>query len=407
MRILHTSDWHLGQNFYGKSRANEHQQFLTWLLAQVVEQQIDAIIVAGDLFDTGTPPSYARAMYYDFIVALHHQKCQLVLLAGNHDSVAMLGESKQVLARLTTQVVTHCSAELSNQLFVLHNRQAEPALLLCAIPFVRPRDVLISQAGQSATQKQQALQQAITAHYQQLFMQAEQLAAEKKLPIVMTGHLTTVGASSTDSVRDIYIGSLEAFPASAFPAADYIALGHIHQPQMVAKQAHIRYSGSPIPLSFDEAKQQKSVTIVELLPEQAAQISTRAIPQFQPMVMLKSSLDELAGKLAELATTAVGEQIIWLDIEISSSDYLTDLQLRVQALLTDLPFELLLLRRSKQARQQMQQTAEKITLDELSLQQVFESRLAMEDFSGTQGSERKQRLQHLFAELAEQLTQGS
>ena len=94
MKILHTSDWHLGQHFYGKSRAKEHQQFLNWLLSQVDEKNIDAIIVAGDIFDTSTPPSYAREMYFDFISKLHITGCQLIVLAGNHDSVAMLNESK-------------------------------------------------------------------------------------------------------------------------------------------------------------------------------------------------------------------------------------------------------------------------------------------------------------------------
>ena len=106
MRIIHTSDWHLGQYFYGKSRANEHQQFLTWLLTQVTEHQIDAIIVAGDIFDTSTPPSYAREMYFEFIAKLQGTNCQLIILAGNHDSVAMLAESKTVLASLSTRVIT-------------------------------------------------------------------------------------------------------------------------------------------------------------------------------------------------------------------------------------------------------------------------------------------------------------
>ena len=103
-RILHTSDWHLGQNFYGKSRVNEHQQFLNWLLDQVNNHDIDAVIVAGDIFDTGTPPSYAREMYFDFVVNMHEKNCQLIILAGNHDSVAMLGESKQLLSHITCPV---------------------------------------------------------------------------------------------------------------------------------------------------------------------------------------------------------------------------------------------------------------------------------------------------------------
>lgn len=112
--------------------------------------------------------------------------------------------------------------------------------MVCAIPFIRPRDVLESQAGDSDTDKQQALQNAIARHYQKVF----ELASDKNLPTVATGHLTTVGGQMSESVRDIYIGTLSAFPVSAFPPADYIALGHLHRAQKVSDQAHIRYSGS-------------------------------------------------------------------------------------------------------------------------------------------------------------------
>ena len=201
MRIIHTSDWHLGQYFYGKSRANEHQQFLTWLLAQVTAHDIDAIIVAGDIFDTSTPPSYAREMYFDFIAKLHVTQCQLVILAGNHDSVAMLAESQAVLASLSTRVITQvipasigeaelvnnlaneientlASVALNQQVFPLLNAKGKPSAIICAIPFVRPRDVIKSKAGQSAKEKQQSLQQAISDHYQTLYAQAVALSAE-------------------------------------------------------------------------------------------------------------------------------------------------------------------------------------------------------------------------------------
>ncbi len=107
MRILHTSDWHLGQNFYSKSRAAEHDAFLSWLLARAQEHEVDAIIVAGDIFDTGSPPSYARELYNRFVVQLQQTGCRLVVLAGNHDSVAMLNESRDILAFLHTTVVAN------------------------------------------------------------------------------------------------------------------------------------------------------------------------------------------------------------------------------------------------------------------------------------------------------------
>ncbi|WP_308419519.1 exonuclease subunit SbcD [Chitinimonas koreensis] len=235
MRILHTSDWHLGQHFMGKTRQDEHQAFVAWLVDQVEAHQVDAVLIAGDIFDTGAPPSYAREIYNALIVSLHDTGAQLVVLAGNHDSVATLGESKHLLARLGTHVIPAVADSLESQLLVLKNRAGQAAALLCAIPFIRPRDVMQSQAGQSAEEKQLSLKEAIHAHYQQLYALAEarRTQYETRLPIVATGHLTTVGASASESVREIYVGSLEAFPTAAFPPADYIALGHIHRPQKV------------------------------------------------------------------------------------------------------------------------------------------------------------------------------
>ena len=270
MRILHTSDWHLGQHFMGKSRQAEHQALIDWLLTQVDEHAVDAVLIAGDIFDTGTPPSYARELYSQLVVRLHTAGVSLLLLGGNHDSVATLGESRELLACLSATVIGAASDDAPAQVLVLPRRGGQPGCIVCAIPFIRPRDVLQSQAGQSAEDKQQSLQAAIQGHYGAVHAAAcirrDELEAElgHKLPLIATGHLTTVGASSSESVREIYVGALEAFPTNAFPPVDYIALGHIHRPQLVGGLAHIRYCGSPIPLSFDEAKQQKEVLLVDL-----------------------------------------------------------------------------------------------------------------------------------------------
>ena len=407
-RILHTSDWHLGQHFYGKSRANEHQQFLTWLLAQVKQQKIDVVIVAGDIFDTGTPPSYAREMYFDFIVQMHACHCQLIILAGNHDSVAVLAEARHLLAQLSCIVVPIASSIHCQQVFTLKNRQGQDSAVLCAIPYIRPRDVSITVAGQTAKDKQHALQENITDHYKQLHLQAEQLAknTENPLPIIATGHLTTVGASVTESVRDIYIGTLEAFPASAFPAADYIALGHIHRCQKVAKSEHIRYCGSPIPLSFDEAKQQKKVLVAEFSTTKLTQVSELLVPCFQPMAMVKTQLQDIETDIKAVIKSKPAipnGQKIWLDIEVNSSDYLHDITPRIMAMTENLPVEILLVRRSKQFRASMPNVKANITLSELSLEDVFNSRLAQEQWQTDEELLKKQRLSNLFAQAVEQV----
>ncbi|MBK0092261.1 MULTISPECIES: exonuclease subunit SbcD [Erwiniaceae] len=389
MRIIHTADWHLGQFFYSKSRAAEHQAFLDWLLAQIALHQVDALIIAGDLFDTGSPPSYAREMFNRFVVALQSTQCQLIVLAGNHDSVATLNESRELLACLNTRVITSATPQGEQQVLTLHQRDGTPGALLCAIPYLRPRDILRSQAGQSGREKQISLLEAIEQHYQQCYAAALTERADRALPIIATGHLTTVGVTKSDSVRDIYIGTLDAFPAQAFPPADYIALGHIHRAQRIADSEHIRYSGSPIPLSFDELGREKSVFLVEFS-AQLNRVTPLPIPLFQPMQMLKGSMAEIEQQLAQFSDSDAG-QPVWLDIEITTQEYLSDLQRRVEQLTEALPVEVLLVRRSREQRQRSLARMDNETLSELKVEEVFARRLAQEE--------------QLDAEQAEQLTQ--
>ncbi|QZY89559.1 exonuclease subunit SbcD [Pantoea dispersa] len=379
MRIIHTADWHLGQFFYSKSRAAEHQQFLDWLLAAIVQHQVDALIVAGDLFDTGSPPSYARELFNRFVVALQPSGCQLIVLAGNHDSVATLNESRELLACLNTRVITSATPGGEQQVLTLQQRDGTPGALLCAIPYLRPRDILRSQAGQSGRDKQLSLLQAIEQHYQHCYAAAvaQREAMDSALPIIATGHLTTVGVSKSDSVRDIYIGTLDAFPAQAFPPADYIALGHIHRAQRIADSDHIRYSGSPIALSFDELGREKSVFLLEFS-TRLESVTPLVIPSFQPMQMLKGAMAEIEQQLTAFHTYQ-GDLPVWLDIEITTQEYLSDLQRRIEQLTEALPVEVLLVRRSRDQRQRSLARLENETLSELKVEEVFARRLALEE----------------------------
>ncbi len=434
MKILHTSDWHLGQSFFTKSRKNEHAAFLKWLLQQVEVHQIDAIIVAGDVFDTGTPPSYARELYHAFIGELQGMQCTLVVLGGNHDSVSVLNESKALLKYLNSHVIASTYGDLSEQVITLNDRNGQPSAVLCAVPFIRPRDVLVSEAGQSATDKRQALGDAIKQHYGALYNEALSLRAsieEKQgeegsknsaaIPIIATGHLTALGVSQSESVRDIYIGTLEGFDAKGFPPADYIALGHIHRPQKVAKTEHIRYSGAPIPLSFDELNTQKQVVLVTFESEcTTPTISTLPVPRFQAMEVIKgdlkaieaaineseaialasqtddavSELDEVDKALSEVdkAVSATDNAIrpkdpVWLCIEVETEDYLTDLQQRIQGLLEGKNAEILQLKRKRKRTVNSLTEKQNVQLSELSVNDVFEARLALESIEDNPTSE--------------------
>ncbi|WP_298775684.1 exonuclease subunit SbcD [uncultured Shewanella sp.] len=404
MKILHTSDWHLGQHFLTKSRKNEHQAFLYWLLEQVSLHQIDAIIVAGDIFDTGTPPSYAREMYNRFVVAMDQLSCSLIVLGGNHDSVAMLNESKSLLACLNTQVIANTSDAVHEQVLTLNNRQGEVGAIVCAVPFIRARDIVLSAAGETGIEKRQILGEAIKQHYTSIYDAALSLRElnQWNVPIIATGHLTALGVSQSESVRDIYIGSLDGFAADGFPPADYIALGHIHRPQVVAKAEHIRYSGSPIPLSFDELKYQKQVIVVEFTQAKRKQIIPIEVPLFQPMAVLKGSLDEIAKQLTQLPT---GEADLptWLFIEVHMQDYFSDLQQRIQKMTQDLHVEVLRLKRARGSHQQGIESEAKETLAELTPFDVFNKRLAIENnnqaIAKAQVERIKTQFQHILCEI--------
>ena len=417
MKILHTSDWHLGQSFFTKSRKNEHAAFLKWLLQQVEAHQIDAIIVAGDVFDTGTPPSYARELYHAFIGELQGMQCTLVVLGGNHDSVSVLNESKALLKYLNSHVIASTYGDLSEQVITLNDRNGQPSAVLCAVPFIRPRDVLVSEAGQSGTDKRQALGDAIKQHYGALYNEALSLRAsmeEKRIkegsensaaiPIIATGHLTALGVSQSESVRDIYIGTLEGFDAKGFPPADYIALGHIHRPQKVAKTEHIRYSGSPIPLSFDELNTQKQVVLITFESESTTPtISTLPVPRFQAMEVIKGDLKAIEAAINKSDAITLASQTddavsatdnaispqdpVWLCIEVETEDYLTDLQQRIQGLLEGKNAEILQLKRKRKRTVNSLTEKQNVQLSELSVNDVFEARLALESIEDNPTSE--------------------
>lgn len=411
MRILHSSDWHLGQFFIGKSRLAEHQAFFRWLKQQIEQLQVDVLLVAGDIFDSATPPSYARELYHQLIVDLQPTGVQLVLLGGNHDSVAVLQESATLLKCLHTSVIPGYQTDIQQHLIPLKNKNGDIGAVLAAVPFLRPRDLSQrddgkSQAGQSAADKSQQLQQQIGSFYQELYQAAATLAeslGNSSLPLVATGHLTTVGASSSESVREIYIGTLEALPASALPPFAYIALGHIHQAQKVAGSDFIRYCGSPIPLSFDEASQQKQLLLVEFGQGQnEPAVSSIMVPCFQPLLSLKSDFAALAGKLSPGLALLTPGQKLWLELVLTGEDaLLSDIQLQLQQQLSDLPVELLKLRREKRSSNNAMLQAEPSLL-ELTPAQVLTARFGAEALS----DELAERLTQLHQIALEQLQQN-
>ncbi len=414
LRILHTSDWHLGQHFIGKSREACHRAFFQWLTHTIERERIDVLLVAGDIFDTATPPSYARELYHQLLANLHHYQVQTIILGGNHDSVAVLSESASLLRVLNTQVIPGLAAERSSHLVPLRNKAGQPCAVLVALPFLRARDLssyqgLLSQAGQTEQDKNRDLQQQIAALYQQLYADALQHAqqlSERPLPILGTGHLTTVGASRTESVREIYIGNLEAFRADGFPPFAYLALGHIHQAQQVAGNPYFRYSGAPLALGFDEINSEKQVLLIEIDEQgQVALPVSLPIPTIQPMASVTATLgdvrqqvlSQLSQRMPDWQQQATPTQL-WLEIILTGEDaLLSDVQLQLQQQLAELPVEVLKLRRARSSAQAV--AAVPLSLHELTPNDVLHERLRLEQLS----DESEQRLTALHNEVLHQV----
>lgn len=398
MKILHTSDWHLGQYFMMKSREAEHFAFLNWLVETIKSENIDAIIVAGDIFDSTSPPSYARKLYSEFIVNLQRVGCtQLIIVSGNHDSVAVLNESKSLLSVLNVSVLAGLSDNLEDHLITLKDKNGDQEAIVCALPFLRQADLLRCEFGLSAQQKQLNLQKAIQKTYQNIYKLAKVL--NKESPLIATGHLTAVGCSVSESVRDIYIGTLTAFPASLFPNFDYIALGHLHRAQCVQKNEKIRYSGSPIALSFDESKQTKLVEVLEFSKSNDLKVNAIEIPTFQQLLVIKGDLDSVRRQLIELKTNNKTISV-WVEIKLQQNNYQADLQAQLNELITGCKIEILKISCPQINENKQWKENEAKTLEALTVTDLFQHRLdGEENLSEQQQAE----LHLLFAQVCSEL----
>ena len=273
LTILHTSDWHLGRRLYGRLRYDEFEAFLSWLQDTISAQQVDVLIVAGDIFDTMTPSNKAQALYYEFLGKVSKSCCQHVfIVAGNHDSPTFLDAPSQVLKFLNVHVIGTACEDLNDEVMVLDDVDGNQHCIIAAVPYLRDRDVRSSSAGESADSKDANVIKGIRAHYDGVAKIARAKQAElakihqRQIPIIATGHLFAAGSKTTedDGVRDLYVGNLGQISADMFDDCfDYVALGHLHVPQRVGGRENIRYSGSPIAMGFGEAKQQKQVLLVQ------------------------------------------------------------------------------------------------------------------------------------------------
>lgn len=380
LNVLHTSDWHLGRSLYGQRRYEEFDALLNWILDTLADRQIDVLLIAGDVFDTTAPSNRSMQQYYQFLRRAADTACRhVVIIGGNHDSPTFLDAPRDILKMLNVHVVGAKTSDPAQEVLRLDDANGQPMVLVCAVPYLRDRDIRTAEAGETIDVKEQKLLDGIRDHYREVTEQAQTLREqledtyETDIPLIGMGHLWAAGARTVegDGVRELYVGSLAHVGMDIFPASlDYVALGHLHVPQAVGGLAHIRYSGSPLPMGFGEALQQKSVCILAFEGHRP-DIIQLDIPGFQRLRQLSGNLVSLQSELQALLADGIST---WVEVVYTGEDIVPDLREKLLEALVEDSQGLITLLRVKNQRIAIQTLAAQDTeqtLDDLSPQDVF------------------------------------
>lgn len=320
MRVLHTSDLHIGKKLYSQDRSSEFKSFFNWLKNTIVEKQADMLLIAGDVFDVSNPPNEAAKMYYDFLLSLSGTCCRnVVVTSGNHDSRDYLNAPADLMKLLNIHVVSSVCKDSSNgeivsddEIIPISDADGNLQALVCAVPFLKETDMNIRQ-GISGDECCREYIRCVAGHYNAVSSKADEMRNGMDIPLIGMGHLFAAG-SSAESPRDIRIqGNAVGINPSYFAGLfDYLALGHIHKPMEVCS-SYIRYSGSPLNLDFGELSKDtledrsgKSVCLIDF-DGRVPSVETVEVPLFRRMTAIREhSLSELSGRLSDIQRQEYG-----------------------------------------------------------------------------------------------------
>lgn len=352
LRIFHTADWHLGHSLHGLPRDYEHERFLGWLLDILEERRADALLIAGDLFDSANPPASAQAMLYRFVVEAGRRLpgLQMAVIAGNHDSAARLEAPSPILDALKVHVVgtprrhRDGSLDLERLLVPLEDRDGRVSAWCAAVPFLRPSDL----RGDPQVEENDPLIAGVERLYGQVLDEA-QGRREQGQALIAMGHCYMTGTRLSDlSERKVLGGNQHALPAALFPEqVTYVALGHLHLAQTVGGQDHIRYSGSPIPLALDERRYPHQVVQLDLEGGALAALESLRVPRFVEILRFP---DTRAGEVEEVEAALAAhdfdpalppERHPYVEVVVRLERPDPDLRRRIEAALDGRPARLL------------------------------------------------------------------
>ena len=321
MKILHTSDWHLGRRLHGESLMASHEKFLDWLHSEVIAGiKPELLVVSGDIYDRGVPPTEAIELFEDTLAEIHKYGIQVLVTSGNHDSRVRLGSNTRFMANMGM----HFRTRLKDVATPVEVVADEFTLLAYGIPYLEP-DV---DAGPNIGRQWQveSSQSAVLAEAMRrinLDVEARKKVATKPLRVVVATHAFVEGATKSDSernIKDIRVGGLGQTNAAVFAGADYVAMGHIHRPHPTSEikgpgSTFLRYSGSPIPFSFSERDHEKMVLQVEISKD--GLIDSNIEPLIAPTIR---GMKQIEGTMAELMSDRHKETSDWLKVVLTDKE---------------------------------------------------------------------------------------
>jgi exonuclease SbcD len=373
MKILHTSDWHIGRMLYGRKRYSEYEEFLVWLADLIRSERVDALLVSGDIFDNSAPSNRAQELYYRFLYRIAGSSCRhVVIIAGNHDSPSFIDAPKQLLGSLNVHVVGAITESLADEVLVLKDRSGVEELIVCAIPYLRDRDIRTAEAGETLEDKDRKLIEGISSHYLEVceLARLQKAAMDHPVPIIAMGHLFTTGAQTVegDGVGKLYIGSLSHVDTDVFPEyINYVALGHLHVPQIIGHSDIVRYSGSPLPMGFGEANHDKSICLIEM--SDSMSVVTRiTVPRFQTLERICGNWDQIASRLGELKFAGSNA---WIEIFYEGEEVAGNLSEHIDGAVAGTKMEILRVKNNRVMERALSRAHEDEELVDLDANDVF------------------------------------
>ncbi len=380
MKILHTSDWHLGHRLHEQPQLYEQKKFLEWLIQLVNAEGVDLLLVAGDIFDTGYPSSQSMELFYSFLAQLYrHTKCnQVVMIAGNHDAPGTINAPGSFVRNFDINLVGKATENIDDE--ILYFDIEGEKLIVAAVPFLRDRDIRRAIAGEYAGEIYDRYKKALTTHYNEI---AERITKEADTFAIAMGHLFAVGGQPTESENRIYVGGLGDIAASDFPQIfDYVALGHLHRQQKVDKKEQIRYSGSPYPLSFSEAGEAKKVVLLETSSGKLNSISEIDVPTFRQLYIVTGTMEQCRERLIEISKQN-NEPEPWVEVILNDKQHSTTAYSEINEVIKELNLKVLkVINVKKQGQKGIEQLEEEDRqLNDLKPDDVFKKKCEQEEFN--------------------------